>query len=154
MAFLNGKALIPAMAALLGGALMLGGCGGAGIDLDINAPILEAAGVSLTAKKKDDENLPERTGLVLPPSTDKLPEPGKRTAAAEQSWPQDPDQIKKQKAEEAAAAEEEYCRQGKWAEKSNITEFEKDTGVQARCASKLGKAISKSLGSGSAPAQN
>jgi hypothetical protein len=152
MAFLIGKPRIPAMVVLLGGALALSGCGGVGLDVD--APILEAAGISLTSKKPDDENLPERTALVLPPSTDKLPEPGQHGAAADQSWPQDPDKIKKQKAEQAAAAEQEYCQEGKWTDKSNITEFEKDTGTRARCPSKLGKAISKSLGGASAPQEN
>ena len=141
-----------AIAALLGGALTLAGC--AGTDVEFNAPILEAAGINLVSKKKDEENLPDRPGLVLPPSTDKLPEPGTKTAAAavDQSWPQDADKLKARNAAEAAAAREKYCREGKWDANGTVTDFNQNTGVEERCPSKLGEAISKSLGGG--PASN
>lgn len=141
-----------AIAAVLSGSVVLSGCGG-GVGIDVDAPILEAAGIHLTSKKKDDEDLPERAGIVVPPSTEKLPEPGTRSAAATaaQNWPQDPDQIKKRKAEEDAAAQEKYCNEGDWGPKADISEFDKNIGKQPRCASKLGKAISKNLNSGNAP---
>ena len=131
----------------------LAGCGGT--DVHIDAPILEAAGINLTAKKAD-EDIPERSGIVIPPSTDKLPEPGSRTAAANapQNWPQDADQAKASKAEAEAKARDEYCRERKWAKENNISEFEKDTGDdEQRCASSLGKAISKAFGGGEATQQ-
>jgi hypothetical protein len=143
-----------AFAVLLGAALGAGGCGSGGVDLDINAPILEAAGINLSSKKVQDEDVPERAGLVVPPSTDKLPEPGSRQAAAgQQNWPQDPDKIKKQKEQEKADAEEKYCREGDWSDKASISEFNKNIGVEERCPSKLGKAISKQLGGGEATNQ-
>jgi hypothetical protein len=127
-----------AMSAVVGAALMLGGCEGSGVDFEFNAPILEAAGLNLSSKKKQDENLPERSGLVLPPSTDTLPEPGTRTAAANprQAWPQDPDQIRQQREAELAAAEQAYCKDGKWPEKMDISEFNKATG-RDRAASRI-----------------
>ncbi len=137
-----------ALAALMGAALSLGGCNAA--DVQIDAPILEAAGIHLTSKKADDEDVPERPGIVIPPSTEKLPEPGTRTAAAEQNWPHDPDKIKKRKAEEEAAAYEKYCREGKWDSDVDISEFEKNVGREARCPSKVGEAISKGVGGGPA----
>ncbi|WP_088345963.1 MULTISPECIES: hypothetical protein [Rhodomicrobium] len=137
-----------AIASLLGGSVALGGCAG-GVGVDVDAPILDAVGINFTAKKKDDDDLPERTGLVVPPSTDKLPEPGTHTASinGKQNWPQDADQIKKRKADEETAAQEKYCAEGDWSKKANITEFEKNVGREARCPSKLGKAISKNLNS-------
>ena len=78
-----------------------------------------------------------------------LPPPGERTAAAT-NWPADPDQQKKQKEEADAAAREKYCKEGDWSGKGGITEFEKNTGRQARCPSKLGTALSKSMGGGPA----
>ncbi len=138
-----------AIAAVLGGAVALSGCGAGGVGLEVDAPILNAVGLNLSNKKKDDDDLPERAGLVVPPSTDSLPPPGtKSAAAAAQNWPDDKDQHKKRDAEEKAAAEEKYCREGRWDDKANISEFNKNVGVEARCPSLLGKAISKSVGGG------
>jgi hypothetical protein len=104
------------LAVLAGTPFVLGGCNGA--DVYFDAPILEAAGINLNVKKNDEEDVPKRAGIVIPPSTDKLPEPGTRTAAAgEQNWPQDPDKLKKNKEEQEAAAHEKYCREGDWAER-------------------------------------
>jgi hypothetical protein len=126
----------------------LAGCNGT--DVHIDAPILEAAGINLTSKK-GDEDVPERSGIVIPPSTDKLPEPGTRTAAADrpQSWPQDPDLTKAEREKQEAEAYEKYCREGKW-EGGGISEFDKAIGVEERCPSKVGQAISKSVGGGEA----
>lgn len=148
MALLDGSRRIIAFVALTGAALSLGGCGAA--DVQIDAPILEAAGINLTSKKPDDENVPERAGIVMPPSTEKLPEPGTQTAAARQNWPQDPDQLKATKAKEAEEAYEKYCREGDWSDKRNIDEFNKNIGEERRCPSLLGKTVSEQLGTGSA----
>ncbi|MEJ2125220.1 MAG: hypothetical protein P8Y67_09505 [Alphaproteobacteria bacterium] len=134
-------------AAALAGAFLLGGCGSAGgVDLQIDAPVLNAVGLNLSGKAKDESDLPERPGLVVPPSTSSLPEPGERTGTAAQSWPVDADNEKKKVAEAKAAAREKYCAEGDWGSKSDISEFEKATGRQQRCPSKLGKALSKSFG--------
>jgi hypothetical protein len=136
-----------AIAALLGGSVALSGCGAGGVGVEVDAPILNAVGLNLSSKKKDDDDLPERAGLVVPPSTEALPPPGTQTAATgAQNWPDDVDKRKKRDAEEKAAAEEKYCREGRWDNKANISEFEKNVGREARCQSQLGKALSKSLG--------
>ncbi|HEY7646880.1 MAG TPA: hypothetical protein VH858_17700 [Hyphomicrobiales bacterium] len=155
MALSRCKLRYAAMGAVVGAALVVGGCEGSGVDFEFNAPILEAAGLNLTSKKKQDENVPERPGLVLPPSTDKLPEPGTHTAAASprQAWPQDADQIRKQREAELAAAEQAYCKDGQWPEKMDITEFNKATGREPRCQSNFGKALSKAVGGGPATAR-
>jgi hypothetical protein len=140
-----------AIAGLLGGAVALSGCGAGGAGIEIDAPVLNAVGINLSSKKKEDDDLPERAGLVVPPSTEALPEPGTKTAAAAaQNWPDDVDKRKKREAEEKAAAEEKYCREGNWDNKANISEFNKNVGVEQRCQSQLGKALSKSLGGRSA----
>ena len=139
-----------AIAALLGGSVALSGCAD-GVGVEVDAPILNAVGLNLSSKKKEDDDLPERTGLVVPPSNQALPAPGTQTAAAaQQNWPNDPDKRKKREAEETAAAKEKYCREGNWDSKANIDEFNKNIGVEARCQSKLGEALSKSLGGGPA----
>ncbi len=147
MVFIPALRPIYACCAIACASLALNGCNAA--DVQIDAPILEAAGINLTSKKIDDANVPERPGIVIPPSTQTLPEPGTRSAAAQPSWPQDPDQIKARKVEAAAKAKEEYCIQGKWKEKADISEFEKDTSSDVqRCPSKLGESVSKALSGG------
>jgi hypothetical protein len=134
--------------AAMAGALVLGSC--AGTDVIIDAPILNAVGVNLSSKPKD-EDVPERQGLVMPPSTTAaLPQPGERSPANAQNWPADPDQLKQQKAEADTAAREKYCREGDWSGKAGIGEFEKNVGREARCPSKLGDALSKTIGGGPA----
>lgn len=129
--------------------LALGGCGAAGgIDLDIDAPALDAIGLNLSSKPKQEEDIPERPGLVMPPANAAatLPQPGERTASvASQNWPADPDLQKKQKAEADAEAREKYCREGDWSGKGGITEFDKNVGREQRCSSKLGETISKNI---------
>ena len=130
--------------------LALGGCGAAGgIDLDIDAPVLDAVGLNLSSKPKQEEDIPERPGLVMPPSSaavGALPQPGERTAAiGSQNWPADPDLLKKQKVEADTAAREKYCRDGDWSSKGGIVEFDKNVGREARCPSKLGETISKNI---------
>jgi hypothetical protein len=141
-----------ALVAALAAGVSLGGCGVGGTDLEIDAPVLNAVGINLSSKPKNEEDLPERQGLVMPPSTGNLPQPGERSAGA-QNWPVDPDQEKKKKVEADAAAREKYCREGDWSGKSGIGEFEKNVGREQRCSSKLGEAISKSIGGGEATKQ-
>lgn len=133
-------------ALLLGGSMALSGCADGGVGVELDAPILNAVGLDLGGKKKEDADLPERTGLIVPPSTEALPAPGTQTAAAAQNWPNDPDKRKKRDTEEKAAAEEKYCREGNWDNKANISEFNKNIGVEQRCQSQLGKALNKSFG--------
>lgn len=123
------------------------GCGGGDIYYDV--PALEAVGINLN-EKPEEADVPERSGIVLPPSTDKLPEPGTKTAtAAGQNWPVDPEVEKKRKEEADAAAREEYCKNGKW-EGGNIDEFDKNVGREQRCQSGFMSAVSKALGGGEA----
>jgi len=124
--------------------IALAGC--AGTDVQINAPILEAAGINLTSKPTPEPDLEEKPPLVVPPSTEKLPEPGERkVAAAEEEWPEDPDIIAKRKAEKAEKERERYCREGDWSDDANIEEFRKAIGQEPRCPSRLGEAVSEAL---------
>jgi hypothetical protein len=153
MAFFGLTTRNGALLAAIGAAVAASGCGVGGTDVVVDAPILNAVGLNLSSKPKEEEDLPERPGLVVPPSTASLPAPGERTAAAGQNWPLDKDQLKKQKDVADAEARDKYCREGDWSKKAGICEFEKDVGREARCSSKLGDAISKSLGGGAATAR-
>lgn len=135
---------------MLPAALSVGivGCGAG--DVYIDAPALEAVGINLNEKESEAE-VPERAGIVMPPSTDKLPKPGENTTAAvsANNWPTDPDAEKKRKEEAEAAAREEYCKNGQW-DDGNIDEFEKNVGNENRCQSGFIEAISKAFGGGPA----
>jgi hypothetical protein len=129
------------LAFVFGSAVGLSGCGAGGVDVQFDAPILEAVGVNLNSKKADEEDLPERAGLVVPPSTATLPPPGEHANAAQQNWPADQDQIKKAEADAKAAERERYCREGNWNGKGGIGEFK-----GPNCQSPLGKAINQQVG--------
>lgn len=141
MIFLNPHSSLKSVAAVFIGALMLSACA-EGTDVELNVPLLEAAGVNLMGKKKPDPELPERSGIVIPP-TKNLPEPGPKSqvAAAGQAWPADPEQAKKAAEREALLKEEEYCREGNWSGKGNIDEFNKTVGQQQRCRAQYVKDI-------------
>jgi len=140
---------LASLAAAIGVAGIVSGCAGA--DVQIDAPILEAAGINLVSKPPPEPDLEEKPPLVVPPDTKKLPKPGERkVAAAEEQWPEDPDLIAKKKAEKAEAERERYCREGDWSGEGGIEEFRKTLGKEQRCPSQLGKAISEALGGGEA----
>ena len=130
-------------------AALLSGCAGA--DVQIDAPILEAAGINLTSKPPPEPDLEEKPPLVVPPSTEALPKPGERqVAAADEQWPEDPDVRAKREAEQAEKERERYCREGDWSDDAGIEEFRKALGQEQRCPSQLGKAISEGLSGSSA----
>jgi len=123
----------------------MSGC--AGTDIQIDAPVLEAAGINLTSKPPPEPDLEEKPPLVVPPSTERLPEPGARqVAAADGQWPEDPDIIAKPEAKKAKEERERYCREGDWSDDAGIDEFKKKMGREQRCPSQLGRALSQALG--------
>ncbi|MDX2266387.1 MAG: hypothetical protein NW215_15610 [Hyphomicrobiales bacterium] len=125
-------------------ALGLGGCA-EGLDVNFNAPILEAAGINLSGKKPENPDVPERAGIVIPPSKDRLPEPGARpvAAATPAAWPNDPDLARKTAEREAAEKELKYCREGDWSGKGGIEEFNRTTNRDPRCRAQYVKDMIK-----------
>lgn len=115
----------------------MAGCDG-GVDLEVNAPLLSAAGVNvkeaLMGKPAPEPNLPDRGPLVLPPRNASLPVPGQAAALNNAQWPTDPEEAKKQAAKDAAAKHDDYCKNGEWSgQKGNIDQFNKNTGQDTRC---------------------
>jgi hypothetical protein len=137
--FTSKKSMKGLAAAIILGAFAAG-CEG-GVDLDVNAPILNAAGVNvkeaLMGKPAPEPNLPDRGPLVLPPQHASLPVPGQPAQSAalnNAQWPTDPEEAKKQAAKDAAAKQDDYCKNGEWTgEKRNIDQFNKNTGQDTRC---------------------
>jgi len=109
------------MATVISGAVLLGGCSDG---LEINSPQLNSLGVATGALGKTEEpKLAPRAPLVIPPSTQRLPEPGQprqATAgpAADAAWPKDRDQQRVATAAEKKRRHSEYCRDGNWKERA------------------------------------
>jgi hypothetical protein len=108
------------LATVISGAALLGGCADG---VEINSPLLDAVGLSTAAlSKKEEPKLQPRAPLVMPPSTQRLPEPGQAqpasAAVADPAWPKDRDQERVATAKQKAAAQAEYCRDGNWKERA------------------------------------
>ena len=73
------KLVIPA--ALLLAAVSLGGCGMD--DIALNGKLFDAVGLNTGSVKAKEPTLAERAPLVVPPTLDKLPEPGSSAAPAD-----------------------------------------------------------------------
>jgi hypothetical protein len=108
-----------ATTAVLGATLALGGCADT---LDVNGKLFDWMGVSSAAmeKKQREPQLAARTPLVLPPNTERLPEPGSgQTASSDLAALNDPELVKARKAKEREAQHLAYCRgDAQWKEKA------------------------------------
>jgi hypothetical protein len=126
--------------------LALAGCGG--VDgVQFEGKMFEAVGLTGALGKRAEPKAEVRAPLVLPPATEKLPEPGQLAAAPAQphiAWPDDPD--KRRASSEAAkkTAQTEYCRDGNWKEKAMGDEIAARDGPSGTCGS-IFSVIGKSL---------
>jgi hypothetical protein len=138
--FASRKCFVSVTAAVALGAFCAA-CGAIGeTDVEVNAPLLNAAGVNiketLMGKRAPEPNLQERAPLVMPPTNAALPVPGQSQVASAQNprWPADSDEAKKLAAKEAAAKHDDYCKNGEWKdEKGNIDTFRKNVNQDDRC---------------------
>jgi hypothetical protein len=91
-------------------ALVAGGC--SMDDVQFNGGIFDAVGLSDATKSKSGEpKLAERAPLVVPPTLDKLPQPGEQQAPPAQIADiKDPDVAKQASKEELARQQAEYCK--------------------------------------------
>lgn len=106
---------IALMASAVLGSLALSGCGFG--DVEFNGAVFEAMGLTNNGKSHDEPKLPPRAGIVLPPDTERLPEPGSVQAAAPppgEAWPVDPEDRKAAAAEELDRKHQEFCREALW----------------------------------------
>ncbi len=97
------------MLAVLAATCALGGCG----ETELNGKIFDLMGVSASAQAaaKKEPKLAARSGLVLPPDQNRLPEPGSGSddGAATLATVDDPDQRKVAAAAERARLHKAYC---------------------------------------------
>ena len=84
-------------------------------DVQFNGGLFDMAGLSDSAKaklKSGDPQVAERAPLVVPPSLQRLPQPGEPAQAPDQQLAaiQDPDAVKKASKEELERKQAEYCK--------------------------------------------
>jgi hypothetical protein len=85
--------------------LLLGGCGG----VELEGKVFDYMGVSGGGSKEADVRMGERPPLLVPPTTNSLPQPGTGAAVvtARQDWPDDPEKVRKRLATQEQAKQAE-----------------------------------------------
>lgn len=90
---------------------MLSGC--SGVDgVELNGKVFDWMGVSEAAKQANarEPRVPQRTGLVMPPDVNRLPDPGSETNPNDMTVAlNDPDKKKAAAAAERARLHQAYC---------------------------------------------
>jgi hypothetical protein len=126
-----------AFAALCCSATLLTGCGA---DVELNGAIFDVMGVSGTSARRGDPKIPNRAGLVVPPSTNKLPPPGTapaQSAHADPSWPVDPEERQVAAAAAQRKAHDEFCKKALLRAKVDNPEGDVVMGPLGRCESSI-----------------
>lgn len=114
--------------------LALTGCGFG--DVEFNGAVFEYMGLANNGKSREEPKLPPRAGIVLPPDTAKLPEPGSADVAAAppgEAWPVDPEQSKVAAAEELDRKHEAFCRDALWRARAAGQTDAQITGPKGSC---------------------
>jgi hypothetical protein len=121
-------------------AFLLGGCADG---VEVNSRLLDSVGLSTAALtgSKPEPKLQPRAPLVMPPSTQRLPEPGSAPPpqpgelAANAAWPKDKDQERIAQAKDKDRQQAEYCRDGNWKERAIDHDSGGMQGPQGQCGS-------------------
>ncbi len=103
--------------------LLLSGCADG---IDLNGKVFDWMGVSKAAQdeRRTEPKLAERAPLVMPPNSNRLPEPGSGIEPTNIAFPDDPEQRKAREAKERERLHMAYCRGDiQWKERA----FNKDS---------------------------
>jgi hypothetical protein len=125
-------------------AAVLSGCGMVD-DVQLNGKIFDAVGMN-TGSVKKEAKVTERAPLVVPPSLDKLPEPGANGAAQADAVPGVEDHDAKQVTSQAELEKQqaEYCKVNyEQAMQRGDTSAESATGPLGPCRASVFSAIKK-----------
>ncbi|MEO8651731.1 MAG: hypothetical protein ABI391_05455 [Hyphomicrobiaceae bacterium] len=125
------------VAIVIAGSALLGGCSDG---VEINSKLLDSMGLSTAAlsANRAEPKLAQRAPLVMPPSTQKLPEPGAAPppppdVATNGAWPKDKDQERVASAQDKGRQQTAYCRDGNWKERAIDNDFGGTQGPQGNC---------------------
>jgi hypothetical protein len=114
-------------------AFALGGC--APGDVELNGKIFDAVGLSGGQKTGSIPKVAERAPLVVPPSLQRLPEPGSVPPVTDANFPVNPEQTVDQKQAKLVAEHKAYCKENyeKQLALGNRTAAETAIGPLGRC---------------------
>ena len=128
--------------AMLASTLLLSGCADG---IDLNGKVFDMVGISKSAQdaRKTEPKIAERAPLVMPPSSNRLPEPGSGIEPTSIAFPDDPEQRKAREGKERERLHLAYCRgEIQWKERA----LNKDSGAAVSpygpCPSLFGTATS------------
>jgi hypothetical protein len=95
--------------AVVGSALLLSGCADG---IALNGKVFDWMGVSPAAQeaRTREPKIAERAPLVMPPSANRLPEPGSGAEPTNIAFPDDPEQRKAREGKERERLHMAYCR--------------------------------------------
>lgn len=98
-------------AALLPLLLLATGC--SGDDIQLEGKIFDAMGMNSPTQRSAEPKMKERAPLVVPPSLDRLPEPGQQSESLSQDLAaiNDPDRTAKQSRADLERQQAEYCKE-------------------------------------------
>lgn len=143
------------LATVISGAALLGGCADG---VEINSPLLDSVGLSTAAlSKKEEPKVAPRAPLVMPPSSQRLPEPGQApgpVVAADPSWPKDRDQERAAAAGQKQSKQAQYCRDGNWKERSMDSGYGHTVGPDGKVCGSIFGFIGDFFSGSSAPEGN
>ncbi len=110
--YLASRSPVRAGLAVLAAGVLVSGCGAG--DVELNGKIFDALGVSSATKgRAEDPKMASRNGLVVPPNTGSLPEPGSGGAPAGEgdlAFINDPDRKQKLDKADLERRQAEYCK--------------------------------------------
>ncbi len=135
-----GRKLKAGMVVTATAAVLLGGCADG---VEVNSRLLDSVGLSTAAlgAKGPEPRLQPRAPLVMPPSTQRLPEPGSAPppqpgeVAGNAAWPKDKDQERIASAREKDRQQAQYCKDGNWKERAIDHDNGGMQGPQGQCGS-------------------
>jgi hypothetical protein len=118
-------------------AALLGGCADG---VEVNSKLLDSVGLSTAALSANrvEPKLAPRAPLVMPPSTQKLPEPGAAAppppeVAGGAAWPKDKDQERVASAKDKERQQAQFCKDGNWKERAMDNGLDSTQGPQGQC---------------------
>ena len=124
-------------AAMVGAGLLLAGCGS---NVELQGGVFDALGVSTSALQasKQETKLEPRAGIVLPPSTERLPVPGSAptttdVAARNGEFPMNPEDRARQTKDQQLAEHNAFCEKAMIEAKAYGKDTRTVTGPLGRC---------------------
>ena len=123
--FVSAACRASAVSAAFAAVIALGGC--SGYDVELQGGVFDALGVSgnVNGKKSKEPKLANRPGIVVPPSTASLPQPGGRppvvVASNGEAFPVNPEEARKLKADARIRKHAEFCEKARERHEAGLT---------------------------------